>query len=122
MFSFDALLSDNIVEHLSSVGPVKTRQDLSAIIAGQWGWEYIYGDELYLKLSTIDIPEPSCSQSNTKTRLTKGVKRRVDVAEGGVRAEKRRKQRTMSTLLPQQPGELVLGLDLEPITPENIAQ
>ncbi|KAF8151398.1 P-loop containing nucleoside triphosphate hydrolase protein [Crassisporium funariophilum] len=42
---------------LASVGPVTTRTRLSTILAGQWGWEATYGNELFKSMSAMNIPQ-----------------------------------------------------------------
>ncbi|KDR71310.1 hypothetical protein GALMADRAFT_1345788 [Galerina marginata CBS 339.88] len=56
LFSADALLSNPLIELLASTGPVATRERLSVILGGQWGWEKTYGDELFAAMRTMDIP------------------------------------------------------------------
>jgi hypothetical protein len=77
LFRFEAMLPDEIVDLLSSAGPIKTRKDLSIILSEQWGWEPTYGDELHSKLTSLNItPQGQVPKSKPSTV---GVKRRVDV-------------------------------------------
>jgi len=55
LFSADALLSDPLIDLLASVGPVPTRERLSVILGGQWGWEMTYGNELFAAMMDMDI-------------------------------------------------------------------
>jgi hypothetical protein len=111
LFGFDALLSDEMIDLLSSVGPIKTRADLSAILSGQWGWEATYGVELHSKLLSLNIPAQKPLPTIPKTR---GVKRRVDVAEEGIiGTEKRSKQRKPAQRA-LQTGEHIIGLNINP--------
>lgn len=75
LFSIDALLPDGIISLLSSVGPIKTREELSACLSGEWGWESTYGDELYSKLTTLNLP----ALVPLPAKNTRGPKRPVDV-------------------------------------------
>jgi hypothetical protein len=74
-----AVLSDEIVEKISSVGPITTRQHLSAILGQDWGLEGTYGDEFFAFLVSIN-PPPLVSM-HTKTQTT-AVKRKKDEVAG----------------------------------------
>jgi len=78
-FGAGALLPDDVVTLLSSVGPAATRNDLSIVLSGSWGWELTYGDELYLKLLSLNIQPPKPLPS--KPRVT-AVKRGAQTVEG----------------------------------------
>ncbi|KAF8151427.1 P-loop containing nucleoside triphosphate hydrolase protein [Crassisporium funariophilum] len=56
----NALLPVCLVDLLASVGPVTTRTRLSTILAGQWGWEATYGNELFKSMSAMNIPQMLC--------------------------------------------------------------
>ena len=73
------MLPDDVVTLLSSVGPAATRNDLSIVLAGSWGWKLTYGDELYLKLLSLNIQPPKLLPS--KPRVT-AVKRGTQTIKG----------------------------------------
>jgi hypothetical protein len=56
LFSASAILKDETLDLLSSVGPIVSREHLTGVLAGQWKWEAKYGDALYSVLSGMDIP------------------------------------------------------------------
>jgi len=56
LFGSAAIMSDETVVFLSSVGRLSDREHLSNVLAHQWKWEECYGNELYSLLSTADIP------------------------------------------------------------------
>ena len=56
LFSTSAVLKDETLDLLSSVGPILSREHLTRVLAGQWKWESRYGDDLYCILSSMDIP------------------------------------------------------------------
>jgi hypothetical protein len=118
LFGFDALLSDEMIDLLLSVGPIKTQEELSVILSGQWGWEATYGVKLLSKLLSLDIPALTPLSTNPKTR---GTKRRVDAAEEGIiGTEKRSKQRKPARRA-LQTGEYILGLNVNPTeTPQPV--
>jgi hypothetical protein len=92
-FSAEGLLWDNIILELSSIGPINTRNHLSRILGGQWGWEETYGDELFVKLSTIPIPPLTPLPTKPKTSCTKrGLQ--VEVASDPDMAPITRKKRS----------------------------
>lgn len=81
LFGFEALLSNDLLSLLSSIGPVETRADLSAMLSGHWAWETRYGDELHSKMLSINIPP--MVPLPTKSRPA-GVKRKQTDATGDV--------------------------------------
>ncbi|KAH7906547.1 P-loop containing nucleoside triphosphate hydrolase protein [Hygrophoropsis aurantiaca] len=50
------ILSNETINLLSAVGPVTSREKLEKVLAGQWSWYSLYGEELFKKLSTLTIP------------------------------------------------------------------
>jgi hypothetical protein len=70
---------DDVVTFLSLVGPAATRNDLSIVLAGSWEWKSTYGDELYLKLLSLNIQPPKSLPS--KPRVT-AVKRGTQTVKG----------------------------------------
>lgn len=50
------LLSDELVDALSAVGPIKTRKIFDDLLRDQWVWFTDYGVELFTYLGTLNIP------------------------------------------------------------------
>ncbi|CUA70962.1 putative ATP-dependent DNA helicase RecS [Rhizoctonia solani] len=66
-WSSAAILSDNLAETLSSVGPIENEQALKHLLVG-WGWWDDYGQELAELLVPLRTPfTPLPSQPKTKT-------------------------------------------------------
>ena len=55
MFGSSAILKDETIEFLSSLGRMMAREHLSSALAGQWKWEARYGGELFGLLSHEDV-------------------------------------------------------------------
>ena len=55
MFGSSAILKDETIEFLSSLGRMTEREHLSSALVGQWKWEARYGGELFGLLSHEDI-------------------------------------------------------------------
>jgi hypothetical protein len=75
LFGSSAILKEETVEFLSSVGRISSRQHLTNILAGQWKWENQYGDKLYVLLSAADVP-----LMKPLPKKTRGTKRTVEGA------------------------------------------
>ncbi|KAJ7764573.1 P-loop containing nucleoside triphosphate hydrolase protein [Mycena maculata] len=56
LFASSAILRDETIALLSSVGPINSRKHLQKILAGQWTWWVKYGGELYHCLAGQTIP------------------------------------------------------------------
>ncbi|KAJ7660438.1 P-loop containing nucleoside triphosphate hydrolase protein [Mycena rosella] len=56
LFASSALLRDETIALLASVGPINSREHLQKILAGQWMWWDKYGGELYAGLAGQTIP------------------------------------------------------------------
>ena len=101
-----AVLSNEMVEKIARVGPITTRQQLSAILADEWGLESTYGNELWTFLASIDPPPLVLHRKTT----TMAEKRRMETGkEGEGRSEtegegskKRRLAYTLTTSSPTQ--------------------
>jgi hypothetical protein len=52
----EAIISDGIIDLLSSVGPISTQAGLTKVLSGQYQRYNEYGDELWGKISSLDIP------------------------------------------------------------------
>jgi hypothetical protein len=57
LFAAAAILRDETIVFLSSVGPIASKQRLQKFLAGEWTWWSKYGDELYDCLSVEDTPK-----------------------------------------------------------------
>ena len=99
-----AVLSDKIIEKITSVSSITTHQYLSAILADEWGLESKYGNELFAFLASINPPLLVLVHKRT---LTMAEKRKDNGQEGDGRCEnegRRKKQRlAYETLNPMQP-------------------
>lgn len=90
LFSSAALLRDETVDLLASVGPFTSRGQLERLLGGQWKWERKYGGDLYDLLANLDIPP-----MKPIPRKPRGSKRAV---EGGIEGERAtRRVRTSET-------------------------
>jgi hypothetical protein len=56
LFASSAIMTDETVLFLSSIGRILSKEHLSQVLAGQWKWEKRYGNELHSLLSGHDIP------------------------------------------------------------------
>ncbi|KAJ7848102.1 P-loop containing nucleoside triphosphate hydrolase protein [Mycena leptocephala] len=56
LFAASAILRDETIALLSSVGPITSREHLQKVLAGQWTWWDTYGEDLFSCLSALDIP------------------------------------------------------------------
>ncbi|KAJ6620873.1 hypothetical protein B0H10DRAFT_2019831 [Mycena sp. CBHHK59/15] len=56
LYTASAIMRDETIVLLSSVGPIKSPAHLQAILAGQWTWWDDYGEELYACLAVQKIP------------------------------------------------------------------
>jgi hypothetical protein len=86
-----AILSDRIIEKISSVGLITTRQHLSEIIAQDWGLEITYGDEFFAFLSSINPPPLVPIKTHTKS-----AKRRKDEEAEESRGVRKREKKARS--------------------------
>ncbi|KAJ7859516.1 hypothetical protein B0H14DRAFT_3446642 [Mycena olivaceomarginata] len=80
LFAASAILRDETIALLSSVGPIDSKEHLQKVLAGQWTWWTKYGTELYECLAAQEIPEMVPLPAKTK-----GKKRAVEMGpESGV--------------------------------------
>ncbi|KAJ7035030.1 P-loop containing nucleoside triphosphate hydrolase protein [Mycena alexandri] len=56
LYTASAIMRDETIALLSSVGPIDSRENLQTILAGQWTWWNEYGEELYSCLAALTIP------------------------------------------------------------------
>lgn len=74
---------------------VKVRDLSTNMLSGQWGWETVYGDELFATPTLLDIPPVIPIPTTTKSR---GTKRRAEDED-----EDEDSQETGAERLPNQP-------------------
>jgi hypothetical protein len=55
MFGSSAILKDETIEFLSSLGKMMEREHFSSALVGQWKWEARYGGELFGLLLHEDV-------------------------------------------------------------------
>lgn len=55
-FASDAIMKDETLKLLSSVGPISSRSLFDNVLAGQWLWAEKYGDEVFNLLHGLDLP------------------------------------------------------------------
>lgn len=55
-FASNAVMKDETLDLLSSVGPITSQAHLEKILAGQWLWLEKYGRELYEFLGSLSLP------------------------------------------------------------------
>ena len=56
LFGPEAILSDDVVKNLASVGPILRLAELERIVGSQWAWFGEYGDDLLAVLLAMSIP------------------------------------------------------------------
>ncbi|KAF8153775.1 P-loop containing nucleoside triphosphate hydrolase protein [Crassisporium funariophilum] len=76
----EAILSEQLIRTIASAGPVQSKSKLSELLAGQWGWEDTYCDELLDKLNALDIPAlvPLPTRPRRTTQKRPGAERNED--------------------------------------------
>lgn len=55
LFGPSAILKDDTLDLLSSVGPIASVAVLERVLAGNWSWISMYGSELWTEFQTLDI-------------------------------------------------------------------
>ncbi|KAJ7768855.1 P-loop containing nucleoside triphosphate hydrolase protein [Mycena metata] len=75
LYTASAIMRDDTIALLSSVGPIDSRESLQTILAGQWTWWGEYGEELYSCLAALTIPPmvPLPPKRRGKKRVLEGV-------------------------------------------------
>ncbi|KII93220.1 hypothetical protein PLICRDRAFT_694441 [Plicaturopsis crispa FD-325 SS-3] len=112
LFSGQAILKDETLVLLSSVGPFESRAKLQKVLAQQWDWEAKYGDELFEVLVSMDIPPLVM-----KPKASRGTKRgpQDDADEAGIpassRARGKAKAKTVATTA--SPSQDLTGVNAE---------
>jgi hypothetical protein len=85
-----AILSDDMVRTLASVGPYTSRTVLDRAIGGRGGWMSRYCDSLYALLSSLEMPEvveESCSERKEQERASDNV---ANSSDAGVNERRKR--------------------------------
>ncbi|THV07053.1 P-loop containing nucleoside triphosphate hydrolase protein [Dendrothele bispora CBS 962.96] len=67
-WGYTALLSDATVEFLSAAGPINSKEELKRMLAHKWGWWEKFGDELWAKISSMNIPPMVPLPKNNRKR------------------------------------------------------
>jgi hypothetical protein len=88
LFSASAILQDETIALLSSVGPINSKEHLQKVLAGQWTWWPKYGTELYECLAAQEIPAMVPLPPKTK-----GKKRAAAEMASGVEVDSTSKRR-----------------------------
>ncbi|KAF8869269.1 P-loop containing nucleoside triphosphate hydrolase protein [Infundibulicybe gibba] len=68
LFGVSGILKNEMVDLLSSVGPINSVDHLERVLAGRWTWFSTYGRELSERLQALTIPLP---QAKSKARSAK---------------------------------------------------
>ncbi|KAJ7573001.1 P-loop containing nucleoside triphosphate hydrolase protein, partial [Mycena floridula] len=92
LFGPSGILRDETVELLASVGPIRSRQVLEKVLAGQWSWYEQYGDELLSCLLEMEMPNVLL-----KPKKPRGTKRAATAAPADAPAPSR--ARTTATTI-----------------------
>lgn len=82
LFGYGAILKDETIDLLSSVGPIPSKDRLETVLAGQWAWYATYGEEMFDELSKMDIPPLV-----RKAVQPRGEKRTLELTENESQAE-----------------------------------
>ncbi|KDQ51993.1 hypothetical protein JAAARDRAFT_62158 [Jaapia argillacea MUCL 33604] len=85
LFAPTGILANDVLDLLSSVGPIPTMKTLSNLLEGRWGWYSTYGKELHEFLLTLDIP-PMVPLLK-KSQVAKGTAAAVENADAGITAD-----------------------------------
>ena len=86
LFGPEAILSDDVVKNLASVGPILHLAELERVVGSQWAWFGEYGDDLLAKLLAMSIPPmtPKALEARgTKRAVTKEKETTACSGNGG---------------------------------------
>ena len=122
LFGPSAILKDDTLDLLSSVGPIASVAVLKRVLAGNWSWISTYGSELWTELQKLDIPPMQPKPRQTK--VAKRAQEMDDGAEDNTQARKRpRKETTLTSShthsLAQTPNRLSSAALSAPRTPNS---
>lgn len=56
LFTGSGILSDDLIDLLSSLGPIDTKERLQQLLEGKWLWLERYQDELLELLTSLNLP------------------------------------------------------------------
>lgn len=99
-----AILSDSLVELLSSVGPVPTQERFLVIVSPYWGWERTYGEELFAAMQLMDMPPLVPLPKKSKPSTAEKRSRDTEDGDGDGTEDKR------STKKRKDDAEIVHGI------------
>ncbi|KAH6899241.1 hypothetical protein BKA70DRAFT_1437727 [Coprinopsis sp. MPI-PUGE-AT-0042] len=106
-FSADGLLGDELVELLSSVGPLSDRVKFNNVLAETWYWFPTYGDELFNFLKNVDIPEripkPRPPAKDTQSKKDSASSKRT-TNDDGEKGRNKRPRTEASIAAPSTPN------------------
>ncbi|THV08508.1 P-loop containing nucleoside triphosphate hydrolase protein [Dendrothele bispora CBS 962.96] len=68
VFGPSAILPDDLIHELASVGPFSTMSRLENVLGGRWFWFSQYGKDLWGELCKITIPELPVKSASKRTR------------------------------------------------------
>ena len=122
LFGPSAILKDNMLDLLSSVGPIVLVAVLKRVLAGNWSWISAYGSELWTELQKLDIPP--MQPKPWQTKVAKHVQEMDDGDEDNTQVRKRtRKETTLASShmhsLAQTPNHLSSTTLSAPWTPNS---
>jgi hypothetical protein len=95
LFGPGGILGDEDIALLSSVGPITSKERLEIVIGARWKWFSRYGDELWAKIQTLDIPP---LQIKPRAQGTKGQAQAVAGAQEAEAAISKRARVTLGLL------------------------
>ncbi|KAJ7211875.1 P-loop containing nucleoside triphosphate hydrolase protein [Mycena rebaudengoi] len=87
LFNASAIMRDETIALLASVGPLNSQDHLAKVLAGQWTWWDKYGGELYACLAAESIPP--MKELPKKPRAKRAPEREPEV-EGGSTSKRQR--------------------------------
>ncbi|KAJ6517846.1 hypothetical protein DFH09DRAFT_1287620 [Mycena vulgaris] len=113
LFAASAILRDETVALLSSVGPVDSRERLQKVLAGQWTWWEEYGEELYKCLAAQDIP-PMKPLPAKKRASKRPAEAEFEGDAGGIITSKRHHAEPTITATPAADAPVASGSSAAP--------
>ncbi|KAJ7280066.1 P-loop containing nucleoside triphosphate hydrolase protein [Mycena rebaudengoi] len=88
LFNASAIMRDETVGLLASVGPLMSQDHLAKVLAGQWTWWDRYGEELYACLAAESIPP--MRELPKKSRAKRPRSEREGEVDGGSTSKRQR--------------------------------
>jgi hypothetical protein len=103
LFNASAIMRDETVGLLASVGPLMSQDHLAKVLAGQWTWWDRYGEELYACLAAESIPP--MRELPKKSRAKRPRSEREGEVDGGSTSKRQRgNEPSISTSTPTPAG------------------